>query len=242
MRGRVALALWFSTGALGAGIARVPLGFAATTFVSEQSGFYAATASGSIWGGVLHDANLRGFALGDVRIGLQPLSLLLATPNVSVEFDRELKLSGALLLSKNFGVKRLSGELPLQLFMLERSTKLSGRVKLENVSVRFANDRCVLAEGAMSLTAQVSSQGAYWAPPPLSGVWGCASDGSAAAAALRGSAQGVDTEVLFRIQANGAYQLQTRVLTPDPATSAGLLGAGFAPGPEGFVRSDEGTL
>lgn len=207
--------------------------------VSFGPAFGAEAVAGSIWGGRLIDAHLGDWRLGDTRVGLQPLSLLLGAPRVSVRSEGPVSLSGAAALGGRRGVVNLDLVAPLPSRMAGEAG-LSGDLVLEDVTVLLDRAACRTARGTVRIERIRLERAPQWTAPPLAGVFACA--GEAAEARLQGSGEGVEMQVVARVAANGAVVLQTTVRTPAPEVEAALLASGFAPSPDGLVRSDQVTL
>lgn len=238
---RRAWILWFSLGLLLWLAALVPLNWGLRLVQAPRLGLSAEQAVGAIWGGELRRAHFRETPLGTVKMGIEPLSLLSGAPRLKLDFRvRGASLNGAFALGRKRGVIGLDLTGPLDALPIRTPRGLNASVRLQNATLLFDRQGCAKASGSMLLDAQVTTLAGAWLAPPLAGQWRC-QDG-AAVAPLAGESEGVAVEMLVRVQGDGRYGFETKVNTQDGQVLAGLLAAGFAPGPDGYVRLDEGVL
>lgn len=218
-------------------IVLLPLRVAAGWFDMGGKGLAAREAEGSLWFGRLREARFGPVALGDVDARLNILPLFLGRARLSLHRDADAggALDGALLVTRHsFGLEDVTGEL--------RTDSLFGplpigTLALTDLSVRFENDRCENAEG--EVRAGLSGEVAGLAmPSSLSGAVRC-QDG---ALLLPLAGQSGIEQLNISVQANGRWRAEAVVRATDPVTIQRLAGAGFVPGPNGYVRRIEGSF
>jgi len=231
----------FALALMGWLLALAPLGLGLRLAGAAQTGLAAEQAVGTIWSGELRRAHFGATPLGTVKLGLQPLSVLSGSPQLSLDLrTRGASLEGAVALGALRGVSNFSVDGPLDALPLRTPAALRASVRLSDATLLFQGPACKRASGRLLLEAQVTTGAGAWAAPPLAGQWRC--EAGAAVAALAGEADGTTVSMLVRVQGDGRYGFETKVNAVDPKVLAGLLAAGFAPGPDGYVRLDEGTL
>lgn len=229
----VALLAWLT--------ALAPLGLALRLAGLPQAGLGAEFVEGSVWGGRMEAARWRGVTLGDMNVALEPLSLLTGSPRVRLEVRAPgASLRGSLLAGGRTGVSGLEAEGPLAAFPIAFPAALKGSLRAADTAIVFAKGACRQARGRLAMDVRVLSGPVNWAAPPLEGGWSC--EEGVAVARLQGEADTGRVDVAVRLQASGALAVETRVSSVDPQTGAALFAAGFAPGPDGYVRLDEGSL
>lgn len=216
-------------------LALFPLGLALRLAGAPQLGLAARAAEGSIWGGELRAASFRGVEIGDVRVALQAAPLLWGNPALELHSRGAVPLDGVVSLH---GVRGLDAEIPLR---ASAAQPIEGRIRLENATAVLTGKRCRRAAGKVSLDVRVRGPaGAWTSAPPLEGALQCKE--GALIAPLRGGQEGLAVEVLATLSGDGAWRLDTKVNTDSAGLVAALIASGFAPGPEGAVRSDGGRL
>jgi general secretion pathway protein N len=105
-----ALAALFSAACLILILATMPLGLVLAGR-GPDAGLSAGSASGTVWRGQLRDAAFRGVRLGDVQMGVSPLSLLAARVRLGFRSER---VQGALRLGPGrIELLEIDGALPL---------------------------------------------------------------------------------------------------------------------------------
>ncbi len=200
-------------------------------------GLTARSASGSVWGGRLHDARAGAFDLGTLDIGLRPLPLLLGRASVAVDRsdgDGRPPISGIVTLSPGRrSIEGLNGSI---------GGGTVGGLPIESLSfvdtgILFADGRCQRASGRVTATVGLSLAGLQLRNG-LSGDLSCA-DG--VLRALMVGQSGLERLVLT-VDARGNYVARLLVQTGDPVLGAALGGAGFGPTAGGFVRTARGRL
>jgi general secretion pathway protein N len=192
-------------------------------------------ASGSIWAGLLKEAQFGPVPLGDVDARLNLLPLLLGRARLSLSRDEEGggRFEGAVSVSRHgFGVEDMTGQL--------RTGRIFGPVPiaaldLEDVSVQFADGLCESAEGRVR--AGLSGEMAGIAlPAALAGDARCA--GGALLLPLASPAGRIDLSA----RADGRYRIDLILRQSDPGLAARLAAAGFRPSSEGYSRRIEGSF
>lgn len=213
-------------------VALVPLRVAVGWFGVE--GLAAREATGSIWLGLLKEAQFGPVPLGDVRARLNLLPLLLGRARLSLSRDEpDGRFEGAVSVSRHsFGVEDLTGQLRSgALFAPVPITALD----LDDVSVHFDNGQCESAEGRVRATVAGELAGVPL-PGMLAGNVRCAE--GALLVPLAGQA-GVG-RLDLSLRADGSYRIDLAVRQADPALAPRLAAAGFLPSAEGYSRRIEG--
>ena len=217
-------------------VALIPLRVATGWFGAEGRGLAAREASGSLWLGVLKEAQFGAVPLGDVRARLNFLPLFLGRARMSLaQEEAGGGFDGAVSVSRHsFGLDDLTGQLrvgalfaPLPIASLD----------LDDVSAHFSGGQCESAGGRVR--AGLSGEIAGIAlPAGLSGNARCAE--GALLIALAGPS---GTEQLsLRLHADGRYRIDLIVRPSDPALGGRLAAAGFALTPSGFVSRIDGSF
>jgi general secretion pathway protein N len=183
-------------------------------------------ASGSIWLGVLKEAQLGPVPLGDLDARLDLLSLSRAGESGG-------RFEGALTVSRHsFGIDDVTGQLrPGRLFAPVPVAALD----FEDFSVRFANGLCESAEGRVR--AALSGELAGVALPA-----GLAGDARCAGGALLLPLASPAGQLGLTIRADGRYRIDLIVRQTDPRLAPRLAAAGFQPSAEGYSRRIEGSF
>jgi hypothetical protein len=223
-------------------IALFPLGLAVRWAGLPQAGLSAQSAQGSIWGGAMRGASFKGVPVGDVELALQALPLLWLSPALDLRGRGSAPLDGVVYFGGAAGVQRLDAEVPLRGVRIANGGELEGRLRLENATALFAGKRCRKAGGLVFLDLRVRGRQPGWTTAPsLSGSLQCSKEG-VLQAPLRGGDEAVSVNVLATLTGDGAWRIDTKINTASAGVVAALIAAGFAPGPEGAVRMDEGRL
>ena len=232
------LALLFACVFVGLLVVLMPLRLGLAWMGAEERGLSASAVHGAVWRGRLEDASLAGAALGDAKVGLDPLGLFTGGGRLSFALTGPLTGSGAIQLGRSHlaleGVdlvtpsERLAPNLPIQ-----------GRLTLRAFEATFRGRTCERAGGE----ARLDQLRLAAAPAPglaLTGRPACR--GSVLVLPLAGQAEGVDVQAVLSLEANGTYRLETvvRATRPDFEMVAGL--AGFERGIDGYRRVDRGRL
>jgi general secretion pathway protein N len=210
----------------------MPLSMALSMFGLTGQGLAARRVSGTVWSGQLVDARIGRLPVGDVDVGLRPLSLLLGRARIDM---RSAFGTGSLTsTSSGFAVDDATAKLatarvfaPIPLDSLD----------LTNVSAAFVAGRCSKAEGRVRAMFAGDVGGVALAQG-LSGVARC--DGSALLLPL--VSQSAMERLNLHIDGNGEYRAQFFVRSSDPAMAEKLGSAGFGPAPGGFVLRLAGKL
>lgn len=201
-------------------------------------GLAAREAGGSVWLGVLKEAQFGPVPLGDLRARLNVLPLLLGRARLSLsrgETEEGGRFEGAVSVSRHaFAVEDLTGQLrtgalfaPLPLAALD----------LDDVSVQFANGLCESAEGQVRATLSGALAGAA-APGAMLGALRCAEGALLVPLASQSGMQ----QVNLSLGGDGRYRIDLVVRQTDPSLAAALTAAGFRPSAEGYSRRIEGSF
>ncbi len=213
-------------------VALIPLRVAVRWFGVE--GLAAREASGSIWLGMLKEAQLGPVPLGDVRARLNILPLLIGRARLSLSRDApDGHFEGAVSVSRHsFGFEDMIGQLRTgPLFAPVPITAL----ELDDVSVHFDNGQCESAEGRVRATVSGELAGIAL-PGGLAGDVRCAE--GALLVPLAGQA-GLG-QLNLSLRADGSYRIDLILRQADATLAPRLAAAGFLPSAEGYSRRIEG--
>ena len=194
-------------------------------------------ASGAIWAGSLKEARLGPVPLGDLSARLSPVALL--TGRVRLDVERASgapdRFAGAVSVGgRRQSVESVTGTVPVDgLF----GALPIAAVELTDVTVRFRDNQCDRAEGLVRATLSGEFAGLAL-PASLSGAARC--DRGALLIPLASGAGGEG--VALRIFGDGRYAAALRLPASEPAAVARLAGAGFTPGPGGYVLTVDGRF
>ncbi|MGY1457111.1 type II secretion system protein N [Luteimonas sp. A534] len=225
------LAWWFSGSLVLGLLLSLPLQLVLPR-LSLPSGLSAIRVEGSLWRGTLRQAQWRGAALGDLRMGLSPLPLLAGRQKLWLHGpDARLALQGG----RASGIGDAHGVVPLPPL-----AGLALRASLDGARMLFDGDGCSSAGGRVRI--EVSLPGDALPPVILAGTPAC--DGRSGTLALLSEDTGgpLVLEATFTLDADGSYGLQTLARSDDPGIRAVLLAAGFQAAPGGLSRVDAGRL
>ncbi|MBN3536723.1 type II secretion system protein N [Sphingomonas pseudosanguinis] len=200
------------------------------TGLADQ-GLSARRVGGTIWGGSMLEARFGEVALGDLRVSLSPLALLVGRARLAFEgagADGRPIMGAATISRHAMGIDGVTASLPAAaLFAPLPVTMLS----LEDVTVRFRDGVCEEAGGRVRATV-TGEAGGLPLPPTMMGNARC----EAGALLLPMTGQGGTEAVNLRIRPDGRYTADL-VLTPgDPAAAAKLEQLGFVAGSGGGYR------
>ncbi len=204
----------------------MPLSVALPLFGLTQQGFSARAANGTIWSGTLADARIGRLALGDMAVGLRPVSLLIGR----VRIDMQSVLGRASMTSASTGFALDDATVQLDTARLFAPLPVT-QVDLTDVSVTFASGACRKAEGR-ARAVFTGDVGGLTLTQGLSGGVRC--DGGALLLPL--VSQSAMERLTLRISGGGGYRADFIVKSTDPVLATRLASAGFAPVPGGFVR------
>ena len=209
-----------------------PLSVALPLAIPRESGLSARQATGTIWSGVLRDAQLAGMPLGDTKVGLLPLPLL--TGAARLQFAGPVLRGTLVAASKGFGIAHASGAIDIA----SRVKPLPiSQLMLDDTAVYFERNRCIQAEGRVR--ASVSGDlGGVSLPGGLTGVLKCEAGRLVVPLVSQSGMERVD----LRIAGDGKWQGEIAIRTTDPAVVDKLVAAGFTPGPRGFAIQLTGAL
>jgi general secretion pathway protein N len=208
---------------LGAGIALSGLG---------KSGLSARAASGTIWSGTLADAQYATIPLGDVQVGLRPLSLLAGRAELNITAASG---TGRLIAASGTrGIDNVTAKLalgpafaPLPIDILE----------LNDVTVRFAEQRCDSANGRIRVTF-IGDIGGLDLTSGLSGAVRCAGDEVMIPLVSQSGTQ----RLTMHITSDNHWRTVLFLTTNDPAIGTKLTASGFRSTPTGYVLRLSGSL
>jgi hypothetical protein len=210
-----------------------PLRLALAWLDADAAGLSAARVEGTIWSGRLHDAAYRGLRLGDARLRFDPLRF-----GLRLTAAGEAAGSGVVGLGAGrLALRDLDAAVPLA--RLAPALPLRGNLTFQDVRIDMGDGGCRIASGVVQLR-EAAVAGARLPGLELSGQPACR--GGRLVLPLAGQAAGVLLESVVTIEATGAYRIQTRLRTTDPAMLAAAGLGGFERGLDGFSRTDRGRL
>ena len=203
-------------------------------------GLAASGVEGTIWGGVLRRAHLGSMALGDMRLALDPLSLI--TGRIGFDFTADGALAGAGMVVPYGDVALRAGELRFPIQALGAGLPLRGDMRLSGIDIAFRDGRCSRAQGAAVVEqARLEQAGVRLTPDTsLRGILGCA--GGEMVLRLSGRSGGAEIYSVLRLAADGAYRLESRVMGLGQGGNALAAMAGFRAEADGYARIDQGRL
>ena len=210
----------------------LPLSVALPFVAPDESGLGASRASGTVWSGTLHDAQVSGVSLGDAHVGLLPLPLLVGETRLYVV---AATLRGT-LIATNVGYGIAHGTGPLDVAVRVKPMPL-GQIVLDDASAQFRNNRCSSAGGRVHATV-IGDEGGLMLPAGMTGTLRC--DGSALLLPLVGQS-GME-RLDLRLTGDGKWRAELRIRSTDPVVAEKLVAAGFASGADGFVIRLSGAL
>jgi len=229
-----ALAALFSAACLILILATMPLGLVLAGR-GPDAGLSAGSASGTVWRGQLRDAAFRGVRLGDVQMGVSPLSLLAARVRLGFRSER---VQGALRLGPGrIELLEIDGALPLA--ALAPQAGLNARHGLTDFSLDLRRAACEQAGGEVSLD-QIGLSGLDLPGLVLTGTAACA--GKDLMVPLRGQAEGVDVQADVRTTPAGTYEARLTLRTTRPEVEAAWAAAGYRRTLDGYETALSGRL
>ncbi|MFZ4687905.1 MAG: type II secretion system protein N [Polymorphobacter sp.] len=190
--------------------------------VTGDTGLTARAVSGCIWSGKLVAAQWRGADLGDLAVGLQPLALLTGRLRMGFDGPNLRGIAGPEGVSALSGHVAVAGATPLPITS----------VGFDDVEIAFAGGTCTAARGQIN----VAGTGVLGDSGGFSGAPRCESG-----ALLLPLAAG-SSRIDLRFDGNGAWRGVIAVNGVTESARPGLLGAGFAPTPQGLAMTLEGQL
>jgi len=223
------LALWFA-GAFALGLLlAAPLQLATARLALPQE-LSAAGVDGSLWRGRLRQARWQDVAIGDVRMGLSPLPLLLGRRQLRVHTPQA---SLALHAGRVRGLSRADGVLPLPSL-----PGLALRASLEDARLLFDDEGCRDAGGRVRVEVTLADGGL----PPLllAGTPACEGGVGRLALVPEDAMAPLWLEATLTVEADGRRSLQASARTDDPALRSALIAHGFQDAPGGLSRVIEG--
>lgn len=210
----------------------LPMRLALGWFGLGEQGLVARRVSGSIWGGTLSEARFGDLTLGDVSARLSPFSLLLGRARVALAGP---STAAALTVSRHtIGVDDATGSFATgRVFAPLPVTTLD----LDDLTVRFRDGRCDVAEGRVRATLGATAAGVAL-PASIAGSARC----DRGALLLPLASQAGTEAIQLRVEGDGRYQAQFSVQPTDPLLGPKLEGAGFVATPAGYRLSVEGRF
>ncbi len=213
-------------------VAFMPLSLALSMIGTTGQQLSARTATGTIWSGRLSEASVGPIAVGDVSVGLKPLSLLAGQTSI---FMQSLVGRGTLTsLTRGFAIDDATAKLSTASVFAAIPLE---SIDLTDVSVAFVSGKCEKAQGRVRATF-AGDVGGLSLAQGLSGAVRC--EGGALVLPL--VSQSALERLNLYLQGDGRYRAELFVRSTDPAMAAKLSLAGFAPTQDGFVMRLAGKL
>ena len=218
-------------------LALFPLRLAFDMLALQENGLSARAIHGGVWLGSIEQMKLGDIPLGNVEARLSPLQLFAG--RARMDFKRQTggpdDLKGAVSVnSSSFGIDDVTANIGAGESFAPLPVSGLG---FQDVSVRFAGNACIHAEGRV--TAHVASLiPGLDLPQGLSGEAIC--DGTALLLPLV-SQSGME-KLNLRVEGNGSYSAELLVRASDPNQVTALTGNGFVQAPGGYVLRLSGRL
>jgi general secretion pathway protein N len=184
------------------------------------------SASGSLWHGQLAAAAWRGFAIGDVDLGLSPLALLTGVRRV--DFTTPTLSGRVALTGPDVGLEGLTGTAaPGHIAGVPVNT-----VRFTDFGADFGSGRCQTAGGSLSIDigGALAGNGSFTGTPRC--------DGDRLLLPL----QADNGRLELRVSGDGRYAATISIDNVEAAARPGLLATGFQPTPTGLALSVQGQL
>lgn len=207
-----------------------------------ERGFAARAIEGSLWNGALSEAQFAGAALGDLSAGMDVLPLLLGRARIGLSREatddaagQGESLDGAVSVSgRGFGLDDMRARLRTADAFAPFPLRT---IDLDDVSARFEDGLCVVAEGLVRAETGGEVAGVPL-PAALSGNVRC--DSGALLMPL--ISQSGTEQVNLRLEGSGGYEIELVVNPQDEAVRALLVNSGFVASGRGFSMSVRGTF
>ena len=234
-----ALVLAFILSLVAVGIARIPMAAVGNWMPLDSAGVSYVRASGTIWDGDVQGLTWRGRALGDAKVALRPLSLLLGQVRLRVAFDGKGALSGdgalVLGLGRRLTVENMSAQLALS--DLPVILPLNGTVNLRIAEATFGAKGCRRIDAEIA-TDTLSRQpaGLAWSGPVLAGTASC-SNGNVVIT-LAGDRAPDSVKITMDISTTGDFRIVAEARTADQDVVRVLTAAGFTFG-DGALKLEQ---
>lgn len=224
------LSAWFAAAFLAGLLLALPLQLVLPRLA--PSGLAATAVDGSLWRGHLHTARWNGVELGNLRLGLAPLSLLTGSPTIHLGGTQA---DAALATGRRRGLAGADGVLPLPPI-----AGLRLRASLEDARLLFDGEGCHGAGGRVRIEARLPGDAAP--PLVLSGTPACHGRSGRLELLPEQAGGAVQLSATLSVDADGSYVLQTQARSDDPGIRAILLASGFQDVPGGLSRVDDGRI
>lgn len=208
-------------------IVTLPLSAVMAAFDLPARGISYARASGTVWNGALAGLHWRGRDLGDARIAVRPLSLLIGRLGADFELDGKGVVSGSGFVAATLGgfaVRDLS--LSADVAQLPIVLPLSGKVAVDLAAADGGPNGCRRIEGAVRTNALVNRPaGLAWRGPELEGPVTC--ENGAIVIPLKGGTASESVAVAMTLGHDGTFGIRVEARTPDAALISVLSAVGF---------------
>lgn len=218
-------------------IGSFPLRAACSLFGLDGMGVAARSLRGPVWWGGAEDLQVGDFRIGTVDVMLSPLPLLVGRARLDISREKGLPtdIKGAISAGiASRGVDDLTGTVPAgRTFAPLPVTALA----LQDVSIAFAGERCVSAEGRVQAILSGGIAGLNLANG-LSGEVRCEGEGLALTLVSQSGVERID----LNVSGAGRYSASMTVGAGDPGNAAALAAAGFQTVADKRVLRVQGTL
>lgn len=218
-------------------VARAPAAY----FAPQRPGVFTYdSASGTVWRAAFEGVRIGPYQARTMTWRLSPFDLVQGKARLPLTFSQGTIEGEAMLLANWRNDRRLYVS-TLRLEGAPLGAVLApGETHIRELDVFFDDGNCAAAAGQLESDVLVrAGQALNWPGPPLSG--GAVCDGEDALVRLTGTNEaGESVAALMILSGDGAAQWRISVQTDRPETEAALAAAGFARGPEGLGRSEEG--
>ena len=213
-------------------IVSAPLSMISVFIDYEKQGVAFSGVSGTLWSGEFSDLSVRGAPLGDVSFRLAPLSLLRASPSVSVQ-ARGGAINGAGRFSIGLGRKVMFEDVAADIRLgavaprgvLGEPARGIARVDISRIAFSQARG-CQVAQGNLWTDVLDAPAKRFNLPAmPMTGGVSCMDD--RLAVTLAGANVKADAEVLLLIDKSLAYEITARARPEEEGIASALRGFGF---------------
>lgn len=204
--------------------------------VAGSSHVGVSSAKGTVWAGRLNGVTIAGNPVGDLKVGLSPLSLM--TGQVRLGLRRTPVGDARVVLLKGeraTGVEGLNLRTPID--FTAAGLPFRGIVAFTDVIGVFRQERCLRAQGRIQLTLAGDGplRGVVLSGEPVcrSGVW---------STTLAGPVADGEVTLVARIDGKGHYQLEMMAATVNEVMIQSFLAGGFVRDAVGARRTVAGRL
>ncbi len=232
-RGWIVAAIAFVLALIGS----FPLRAAFALFGLSDMGIAARSLRGPVWWGGAEDLMVGDFRLGTVDVLLSPFPLLVGRARIDISRDKGLPsdVAGAISVGiASRGIDDVTGTIPAGRTFAPLPVNA---LTMQDVSIAFAGERCIKAEGRVQAIVAGGLAGVNLANG-LSGEVRC--DGADLAVSLV-SQSGVE-RIDLKVDGTGRFSASMTLGPGDPASAASIAAAGFQTVGDKRILRVQGTL